>query len=641
MVRFRDSDIVVSHPIYLTSRRIGTLVLLYDLGELYQRMALYGTVLLGILIGSALIALLLSSSLQGVIASPISRLAGTTEAVSRTRDYSLRAEKLSQDELGILVDGFNDMLAGIQSRDQELREALNAREAALKDAQTARDFLSTTLASIGDAVVSTDAGGRVVFANPIACALMRLPEEKIVGRRSGEVLRFINEDSRAVMPNPVDLVLRAGEIVAITDHTLLIAHNGLEVPVDNSAAPILGPNGELVGTVLIFRDITERKRVERDLRAAREQLQLITDTMAPAVSHCGRDLRYLWVSPHYAEWLQLTPAKIAGKPIQEVVGEEAFAVLRPYTHRVLAGERVEYERRVNVARIGTRWVHAIDVPTYDKDGAVTGWVSHVSDITELKDAQAEVVRVNADLKRTNERLARTNKDLEGFAFAASHDLQEPLRMVSTYSQLLAKSFPEQIGGEGAKFLAQIVDGATRMRRLLTDLLAYSEIDADRDEQAGLVDLNQVLDTALQNLRVAVEESRAMIKCDPLPSISGHQGHFVQLFQNLIANAIKYSGDSRPSIQVRYTANGREHRIAVSDNGIGIAPEYHARIFGVFKRLHGKTIPGTGIGLAICQRVVERYRGRIWVESQPGRGATFVFTLPGVTETEEVGYERSV
>jgi light-regulated signal transduction histidine kinase (bacteriophytochrome) len=214
-------------------------------------------------------------------------------------------------------------------------------------------------------------------------------------------------------------------------------------------------------------------------------------------------------------------------------------------------------------------------------------------------------------------------------------------MVSTYSQLLAKSFPEQIGGEGAKFLAQIVDGATRMRRLLTDLLAYSEIDADRDEQAGLVDLNQVLDTALQNLRVAVEESRAMIKCDPLPSISGHQGHFVQLFQNLIANAIKYSGDSRPSIQVRYTANGREHRIAVSDNGIGIAPEYHARIFGVFKRLHGKTIPGTGIGLAICQRVVERYRGRIWVESQPGRGATFVFTLPGVTETEEVGYERSV
>jgi PAS domain S-box-containing protein len=380
--------------------------------------------------------------------------------------------------------------------------------------------------------------------------------------------------------------------------------------------------------VLILRDITERRRAEQELRAAREQLQLVTDTMSPAVTHCSRDLKYVWVSRRYAEWLESTPNELTGQSIQDVLGPAALAAILPHIQRVLAGERVEYEAEVDFSSIGLRWVRAVYVPTYHPNGAVSGWVADVADITVLKKAQAEVVRINADLQRSNERLARSNEDLAGFAFAASHDLQEPLRMVTTYVQLLVRGMPAPLDGDMRMFVATIVDAATRMRSLLADLLAYSEAGGEPDEPIQKVDLNLVVASAAQNLKVAAEESQALITSDHLPAVSGYTGHFLQLFQNLIGNAIKYRGEGPPRVHVSCRPDGSQLRFAVADNGMGIDPQYHAKIFGIFKRLHGKKIPGTGIGLAICQRVVERYHGRIWVESQAGSGATFYFTLPG-------------
>lgn len=626
-MRTRISDIRVSRPIMLADQRIGTLVLLYDLDELYQRMRVYGAAMLAIVILAGTFALLLSSRLQTVIAVPIARLARTTAAVSATRDYSIRAEKMTQDELGTLVDGFNEMLAGIQSRDQDVRQALAVRQEALTEARNARDFLRTTLASIGDAVISTDADGRVVLANAVACSLAGWREDEMLGRPLGEMLHLLNENTREELEGPVARVLESSGIIGLANHTVLIARDGSEIPIDDSAAPIRDHEGKLIGTVLIFRDITERRRAEQELRAAREQLQLVTDTMSPAVTHCTRDLRYKWVSPSYAEWLQRTRVDIEGYSLPEVLGPEAFVAIVPYIERVLANERVEYEIQAPFPRIGLRWIHAAYVPTHDRAGAVTGWVAHVSDITALKQAQAEVKRVNADIKRANERLARSNDDLERFAFIASHDLQEPLRTVTAYAQLLSRTYSEAMEGDGQRFIHNIVEGASRMRGLLADLLAYSEISGDTEDARERVDLNQVFETVRQNLKVAIEESGAVIKVAKLPVVTGYTGHFVQLFQNLVGNAIKYRGEQQLRIDVSYGAEGDLLRFAVADNGIGIDPIYHARIFGVFKRLHGKKIPGTGIGLAICQRVVERYHGKIWVESERGQGATFAFTLP--------------
>jgi light-regulated signal transduction histidine kinase (bacteriophytochrome) len=301
---------------------------------------------------------------------------------------------------------------------------------------------------------------------------------------------------------------------------------------------------------------------------------------------------------------------------------------------------VDFQAQLSLPQIGRRWIRAVYVPSYDPGGAITGWVADVSDITDLREAQAEVARINADLRKSNESLARSNEDLGRFAYAASHDLQEPLRMVTTYVQLLARTLPADLDGEAKMFIQNVIDGSMRMRGLLADLLSYSEIGGEPLEPIGPVDLNEVLAAVLLNLQVAIEESDASIESERLPIVSGYSGHFVQLFQNLVGNAIKYRAKSAPQIRITCRQNGTQFEFAVADNGIGIAPEYHAKIFGVFKRLHGKKIPGTGIGLAICQRVVERYGGRIRVESQVGAGATFLFTLPAETnEFKGVTHER--
>ena len=246
----------------------------------------------------------------------------------------------------------------------------------------------------------------------------------------------------------------------------------------------------------------------------------------------------------------------------------------------------------------------------------------IIDISERKRAEER-------LRASNQALVRANEDLNQFAFAASHDLQEPLRMITSYSQLLLKGYRGQFDGEAATCIEFISDGTKRMRELLADLLAYTQLTGDSQESVAPVDLNGVFQTVFENCRVAIEEAGATVSSDPLTAVLGHKPHFVQLFQNLISNSIKYRGDRPPLIHVSAERQNGLWRIAVKDNGIGIAPEYHKQIFGVFKRLHGRTIAGTGIGLAICQRVVNRYGGQIWVESEVGAGATFYDTLPAV------------
>ena len=200
-------------------------------------------------------------------------------------------------------------------------------------------------------------------------------------------------------------------------------------------------------------------------------------------------------------------------------------------------------------------------------------------------------------------------------------------MVTTYSQLLLKGYQGQLAGDAASCVEFIAEGAARMRDLLCDLIAYTSLSAEAHDSAEPVDFNLVFRKVIESFGKAIQESQASVTSDSLPIVAGHEPHFVQLLQNLIANALKYRAGIPPRIHVSAIRDSGFWRIAVSDNGIGIDPEYHQKIFGVFKRLHGGAIPGTGIGLAICQRVVERYGGRIWVESRPNEGATFYFTVP--------------
>jgi light-regulated signal transduction histidine kinase (bacteriophytochrome) len=240
---------------------------------------------------------------------------------------------------------------------------------------------------------------------------------------------------------------------------------------------------------------------------------------------------------------------------------------------------------------------------------------------------AERKRMEVALRKKTEELVRSNEDLQQFAYVSSHDLQEPLRMVTSYVQLLAKRYQGKLDPDADEFIEFAVDGATRMRRLINDLLTYSRVGTRGNELAP-IDSEAVFKQSLSNLRVAIEEKGATVTHEPLPTVMADDMQLGQLFQNLVGNAIKFHQEEAPQVYISAHQSNGEWVFSVRDNGIGIDPKFKESIFVIFQRLHGKDkYPGTGIGLAVCKKIVERHGGRIWVESEVGQGATFYFTLP--------------
>ena len=260
-------------------------------------------------------------------------------------------------------------------------------------------------------------------------------------------------------------------------------------------------------------------------------------------------------------------------------------------------------------------------------------VSHqVGQFIGRNHAEAALCEANEQLTQKAQELARSNAELEQFAYVASHDLQEPLRMISSYTQLILRRYGDRFDSDGKEFMDFVVDGAARMKQLIEDLLAYSRVGT-HGKDFEPTDCETVLQKACANVRAAIENNGAVITHDPMPKIDADDTQLVQLFQNLISNAIKFRGDAAPSIHVRAKDQGDAWLFAVEDQGIGIEPQYFERIFMVFQRLHNKAeYPGTGIGLAICKKVVDRHGGQIWVESEPHHGSKFFFTLPKRRET---------
>ncbi len=273
----------------------------------------------------------------------------------------------------------------------------------------------------------------------------------------------------------------------------------------------------------------------------------------------------------------------------------------------------------------------------DLDARVSG-TSKIELLESLKEVTNKMIqsvsteitereRTEDKLKKTMAELTRSNSELQQFAYVASHDLQEPLRMVSSYVQLLARRYRDKLDSDADEFIGFAVDGANRMQKLINDLLMYSRVGT-RGKPFEHTDCNAVLDQTLANLSTAIEESRAVVTNDDLPTVMADEGQMVQLFQNLVGNAIKFRGEDPPCVHISAKQENNDCVLSVSDNGIGIDPEYYERIFVIFQRLHGKNhYPGTGIGLAVCKKIVDRHGGRIWLESESGKGSTFCFTVP--------------
>ncbi len=324
------------------------------------------------------------------------------------------------------------------------------------------------------------------------------------------------------------------------------------------------------------------------------------------------------VNPFLVELLGFSPEGLLGKRVWElgflkdiVANEANFAELQQKEYvryedmplETADGRRIEVEFISNVYLVNRQKVVQCSI----------------RDITERK-------RAEEDVERVSEELTRSNRDLEQFAYVASHDLQEPLRMVSSYVQLLAQRYEGQLDDKARKYINYAVDGAVRMQRLIEDLLDYSRVGT-RGGPLGVVDSRSALASAIQNLAKAIEESATLITEGELPLVRGDAPQLTQVFQNLLSNAIKFHGEAPPRVHVSAEDNGREWVFSVKDTGIGIDPQYKDRVFVIFQRLHTRQeFPGTGIGLAICKRIVERHGGRMWFESEPGKGSTFFFSV---------------
>jgi len=378
-----------------------------------------------------------------------------------------------------------------------------------EEAKEARNLLQTTIASIGDGVITTDTSGKVVTLNPVAECLTGWTQLEAAGKPLEEIFNLSNEETGAPADNPVGRALRDGCVVGLANHTRLTAKDGRHIPIDDSAAPIRAAQGGASGVVLVFRDVTQRREAE---------------------------------------------------------------------------------------------------------------------LVEKKAA--------AELARHSELLERTNAELQHFSYAASHDLREPLRTITAYTQLVQLRGGSQLDHKSAECLQFIVAAAERMSLLIDALLDYSKAGEVTNRPLSALRMEVVLASALGNLNGSIEENNAVVTHDTLPAMMGDKTHLEQLIQNLVGNALKYRRQDDPRVHISARELGNEWLFAVSDNGQGIPPQYQTQIFELFKRLHGQQYPGTGIGLATCKRLVERYGGRIWVESEVGKGSTFFFTLPAASDLHQ-------
>jgi PAS domain S-box-containing protein len=473
-------------------------------------------------------------------------------------------------------------------------------------------LLSAIVDSSDDAIVSKDLDGVITSWNRSAERVFGYTAAEAIGQHVATLL--IPADRQDEEPS-ILARLRRGERV---DHfeTKRRRKDGTLLDISLTISPVKDPSGRIIGASKIARDITDTKRLERILVASEARFRQLADAMPQIVWTATADGT---VDYYNSRWYEFTG-------FEKTMGGDAGweALMHPddlegwrkaWNHSVSSGEPYNLEYRLFDRRQGRwRWFVARAVPVRESDADATRWFGSCTDIDEQK-------RVQDDLRRAN-------YDLEQFAFTASHDLQEPLRSIKIYSELLSRRHGDLINPEAREFLNFLQDGATRMEHLVRDLLSYTKASAveHKDETA---DAEEALRAALANLSGAIAETGATVTAEPMPTIPAHALHVQQLFQNVIGNAIKYrSADRVPAVHVTAHNQNGFWVFAVTDNGIGIDPQYKENVFGLFKRLHTTDqYSGTGIGLAICRRIVDRYGGRIWVESEPGKGSTFCWTLP--------------
>jgi PAS domain S-box-containing protein len=388
--------------------------------------------------------------------------------------------------------------------------------------------------------------------------------------------------------------------------------DGTPILASCTATAQFNDKGEIEWMDGVIEDITERKRAEEAIRASSQQIADILESISDAFFALDNQWRFTFVNSIAEKLLRKSREELVGKNIWEEFPEAVGSTFHTEYHKAL-NKNVPVSFEENYSPFDT-WY---DVRAYPYHGGLS---VYFHDINERKQAEAK-------LKILTEELKRSNQELSQFASVAAHDLQSPLISIGSALQLLRRRLKGILDPETDGFITHTQEMAADMQVLIRNLLDYSRIDRHGTEFTP-VDCNDILEKTIENLKVDIQDCGAEITHDPLPEVLGNSTLMVQLFQNLIANAIKFRGDKPPIVQIAVEQREKDYLFSFRDSGIGFDTKYAGRIFEIFQRLHEKGVyPGAGIGLATCKKIVEIHGGRIWVESEPGEGSTFFFTIP--------------
>jgi PAS domain S-box-containing protein len=486
--------------------------------------------------------------------------------------------------------------------------------------QTGTDFLGTQLHLAGiidsamDAIISIDEDQRITLFNHAAETIFGYPAADVLGYSLDMLLPERFRESHGEHIRSFGTTGVSNRSMGALGTLMGQRANGEEFPIEASISQVeFGP--ARIYTV-ILRDVTQSKRAEESFRLAVESgpnAILIADQRGKIILANARTETYF------------------GYTREELIGENIDRLVPARFRGVHATHREDFNAAPRARPLGIgrelsglrkdNTEFPVEIGLTPLDMAAGKMVmATVVDITEREHGRAR-------LERTIEELKRSNAELEQFAYVASHDLQEPLRMVSSYMQLLEERYRDQLDQEAKEFIDFAVDGAERMQRLIQDLLAFSRVGT-RGKNPEPVESQEVLEKALHTLQLRIDENEAEVHNPALPRVLADSNQLGQVFQNLIGNALKFRGENPPRIDIAVETTGKTAQFSVSDNGIGFDDKHAERIFVIFQRLNNRTdYEGTGIGLAICKKIIERHGGRIWAKSDLGRGSTFLFTLP--------------
>jgi PAS domain S-box-containing protein len=485
-----------------------------------------------------------------------------------------------------------------------LKDAVRSLEAEVERRQLLEDrlvelqqSLAATLASIGAGFLASDAAGKITRLNQVAERVFGWTEAEAKGRDVYEVFVRAGRPAEMVAMGPIEVMLRDAVTIDAAFDLIAIARDGTRTPIEGRAALTRSDDGEIRGMVFVFRDLMRLAASEAERRRAEERFRLVVEAAPNGMLVADRHGVITLVNR--------TAELLLGRPRDALIGQTICATVPS----AATGDEPVREAITLQRGDGAELALEITRAPIEADGSS---LTSIVDVTQRK--------------RDEDELHRSNTELEQFAYVASHDLQEPLRMVASYTELLGQRYKGKLDAKADKYIHYAVDGAQRMQRLVADLLAYSRVESQGKELVPVA-MGDVITRVLNMFGSKLRGAGATVEVRPLPTVLADGEQLFLLFQNLIGNAVKFRAAAPVVISVDAALERDRWRVSVTDNGIGIDPQYTARIFQMFQRLHARgEYEGSGIGLTIVKRIVERHRGRIWLESQLGQGATFHFTL---------------